>query len=282
MSDPSLRVDEEQLRNTKILKGIAIVVILGGIAAAAVSFSIRTTPSANPSPKVSTNWTGYVTTNQKGVIAASATWTVPSANCQTDSHVGVWAGLGGASKAPAMDAKTIEQAGTVVTCPHGQIQAIAFGEHYPQPAFVIPSIPVKPGDRMITAVSQDASGVHTLLINATTQAVWKDTVASNGMRFTSGECIVEASSPKKDEIVGHFAVRFSSCGIRFSGGPLINIGDIDSQCTAVVARHVEANGRLTSLSCKGTFVVEVAKNLPDTPLPPMLPAIPSLGQATSG
>jgi hypothetical protein len=281
MSDPSMHVEEERTRNGRILRGIAVVVIIGAIVATAVAFSAHTARPARSAAGTSTNWTGYVTTDAGGVIAASATWTVPSAGCMTDSQVGVWAGLGGASKAPAMDARTIEQVGTVVTCPHGHVQAVAFEEHFPQPAFAVPEITVTPGDRMIAAVFRDGSGVHTLLIDATTRAAWKDTVPSTGIRFTSGECIVEAAPPRAGEVVDHIAIAFSSCGVRFSGGPLINIGDITTQCAAVVARHVEANGRLTSLTCKGTFVVEVARNLPDTPLPPMLPAIPALGHAAS-
>jgi Peptidase A4 family len=139
----------------------------------------------------STNWSGYAATgaNHK-FTSVSATWTEPTATCNSGSaqYSSFWVGLDGYSSS------SVEQTGTDADCSGRTPQYYGWYEMYP--AYPVNfSNTVRPGDHMSASVTFSGTSTYTLVLKDTTRG-WTKTVTKNqsGLARSSAEVITEAPS----------------------------------------------------------------------------------------
>ncbi len=163
------------------------------VIAAALVFGLAAAPAASADTAQSSNWSGYVV-HRAGVSFRSvqATWTQPSATCETgqSGYSAFWIGLGGY----ASDSQALEQIGTELDCnPQGHTISTAWYELVPSPSQST-RLTVRPGDQMNATVSVRNSKVTLRLNNLTRHRSFVKTVARSTIDLGSAEWIAEAPS----------------------------------------------------------------------------------------
>ena len=251
-----------------VRRPLALVGVSVALAIAIVGSVIA---SQSPSVAPSHNWTGYVTHDHRGIIAASGSWTVPETSSDSTRPVGVWVGLGGSSITPTKDAKLIEQAGVILQCHGPSIEAVAFTESFPARPKPVTSMKILAGDQIAVLIIQQEHSTETIVTDTTTGATARSTAATPATRFTSAECIVEATPPQPGHHLDHVVVAFSLCNAQRVGGSLNSIGDLGRRCSTVVVRHDGLQGAVTSLRCTGGFQVAIYRgsHAPRFPVVPL-------------
>ena len=245
--------------------------LLGVSVALAIAIVGSVIASQSPSVTPSHNWTGYVTHDHRGIVAASGSWTVPETGCDSTRPVGVWVGLGGSSITPTHDANLLEQAGVILQCHGPSIEAVAFTESFPASPKPVTSMKIHSGDQIAVLIVQQEHSTETVITDTTTGASVKSSAATPAARFTSAECIVEATPAQSGHHLDHVVVAFSLCNATRVGGSLSSIGDLGRRCSTVVVRHDGLQGAVTSLRCTGGFQVAIyqSAHAPRFPVVPL-------------
>jgi uncharacterized repeat protein (TIGR02543 family) len=153
--------------------------------------------TANASYLESSNWSGYANSGAT-FNAVSASWTVPTVNCQSgaNAYSAQWIGIDGYTSS------TVEQDGTETDCIGGSASYDAWYEMYGDSAVnngyeveISPTTnPVDAGDSMSASVSFSAStGEWTLTIDDSTRwsAAYSTTISFSTPARSSAEWVVE-------------------------------------------------------------------------------------------
>ncbi len=139
----------------------------------------------------SLNWGAYAVTASPGTVTDSkGSWKVPAVTCSTGeySYSSFWVGIDGYSS------NTVEQTGTDSDCRSGTPRYYAWFEFYPQPAFIINTITVHPGDVISAEVKYIAGKFAVTITDVTTRQTFSTTKAVGSAARSSAECIAEAPS----------------------------------------------------------------------------------------
>jgi hypothetical protein len=138
----------------------------------------------------SANWSGYAVTGMDFTKAAGS-WIVPALTCNSGAEFAVfWVGIDG------WTSSTVEQTGTEGICLGGTPVYLAWYEFYPALLVPIPSIAVKPGDKMSASVVYN-TGTAEFTVEIKNETTGKDYSKSStvaGAERTSAEFIAEAPS----------------------------------------------------------------------------------------
>ena len=134
----------------------------------------------------STNWSGYVVTGSSFTNAIGS-WIQPTVTCSTGTeYAAFWVGIDGYSDG------TVEQTGTLAECFGGTPVYSAWYEFYPLEAIIIiPSIVVKPGDKIYTDVKY-SGGEFILTIKDETTGKSFQKKGNQSATRSSAEWIAEA------------------------------------------------------------------------------------------
>ena len=198
--------------------GIIILALVAAGAFAGVA-------SAQGTPAVSSNWSGYVATPPDGSAATfsdvTGTWIEPDVTCTPGRNdaVAFWVGLGGAGEA----SPALEQLGTGAQCDGGTSPAAhyAWWEIVPAASVRIP-VQVKPGDKITAAVLVNGQRVTLSLKNLTTHKRFSKVITlTQTLDVTSAEWIAEAPS--------------NCFGTRCRTVPLTNFGAVTFTNAAAIA-----------------------------------------------
>ena len=135
----------------------------------------------------SENWSGYAVTGSSFKVAKGS-WTVPSVDCSKtpNTYAAFWVGIDGYSS------NTVEQTGTDSDCDGTSPSYYAWYEFYPQPSFLIGSVPVSPGDQMSAKVTYSGSKFTITIKNVTTGKSFSKSEPVSGAQRSSAEWIAEA------------------------------------------------------------------------------------------
>jgi hypothetical protein len=136
------------------------------------------------------NWSGYVVLGSS-FEWATGSWVVPAASCNGghgNKFASFWVGLDG------YNSTTVEQIGTLTNCAGSKPYYYAWYEFYPQGSIIIPSVPVKPGDRISAAVTyhSNTKKFDLAIKNHTTGLTFSVNGASSGAIRSSAEWVAEA------------------------------------------------------------------------------------------
>jgi hypothetical protein len=134
------------------------------------------------------NWGGYAATGS-GFTSVSATWTEPSATCNsTNDLYAPWVGIDG------YGSSTVEQTGVATDCSSGSPVDQAWYEMYPaNPVYLSSSsYPVRAGDVINASVTYAGSNKYTLKLNDSTRGWTYTTSKSLSASRTSAEVIIES------------------------------------------------------------------------------------------
>jgi hypothetical protein len=134
----------------------------------------------------STNWSGYVVTGSSFTNAIGS-WIQPTVTCSTGTeYAAFWVGIDGYSDG------TVEQTGTLAECFGGTPVYSAWYEFYPLEAIIIiPSIVVKPGDKIYTDVKYSGGEFILTIKDETTGKAFQKKGNQSATR-SSAEWIAEA------------------------------------------------------------------------------------------
>lgn len=148
-------------------------------------------PKVDNGSATSNNWGGYAVTGTD-FTDAKGSWTVPTVDCATSPNAAVayWVGIDGYSDS------TVEQTGVDVVCEHKTAVYYAWYAFYPNPAEVISSITVTPGDTFTAEVSYSSATEEftTTVTDVTSGETYSTSAAVPGAKRSSAEWIVEAPS----------------------------------------------------------------------------------------
>jgi hypothetical protein len=138
----------------------------------------------------SSNWSGYVLLGSTFKWVAGS-WIVPAADCTGltgEKFAGFWVGMDG------YNSPTVEQIGTFTNCARTKPEYYAWYELYPAGSIIIPSVTVKPGDRISAkVVYYDYNEKFALTIKDDTSGKSFVTVSTvSGALRSSAEWIAEA------------------------------------------------------------------------------------------
>jgi hypothetical protein len=134
----------------------------------------------------SANWSGYAVTGSS-FTSVEGSWIVPTAACKPgEQFASFWVGLDG------YNSDSVEQTGTDSDCSGKTPQYYAWYEFYPNPAFEIRSVPVKPGDHVSAQVVYSASQFTVTITDVTTGKYFSKTLTVEGAERSSAEWIAEA------------------------------------------------------------------------------------------
>lgn len=101
--------------------------------------------------QASNNWSGYAVSGSPGSVTdVKGSWIVPGiiGDCgPVEQHASFWVGIDGLTSA------SVEQIGTDSGCMNGVPVYFAWYEFYPQPAHLISSVKIRPGDIIYAEVS---------------------------------------------------------------------------------------------------------------------------------
>jgi hypothetical protein len=207
--------------------------------------------STNP---IAPNWAGYVATGET-FTAASASWTVPKANCGfLETSVSAnWVGIDGWNES------TVEQIGTDSTCIAGQGEYWAWWEMYPNgpQAIGTPTLSsddaVYPGDLMTASVTSTGTpGWYTLTIADTTEG-WTYSTTQFYPTAIGGtaECIEEQPAANGLPLTNFGSVTFNQCRATGSDGVATPIWD-HSNMAVDMANSATMKAVVSGLSNDGT------------------------------
>jgi hypothetical protein len=134
------------------------------------------------------NWGGYVATGS-GFSSVSATWTEPSAKCNSVNDLyAPWVGIDG------YGSSTVEQTGVATDCSSGSPFYQAWYEMYPRsPVYLsATSYPVSPGNSITASVTYAGSRRYTLKLVNNSRGWTFTTTQSISARRVSAEVIIES------------------------------------------------------------------------------------------
>jgi hypothetical protein len=135
------------------------------------------------------NWGGYAATGS-GFTSVSATWTTPSARCNsTNDLYAPWVGLDG------YGSSTVEQTGVATDCSSGSPVNEPWYEMYPAaPVYLnTNSYPVSAGDSITASVNYAGSGRFTLTLRNNSRGwTFTTTRTLSGAARSSAEVIIES------------------------------------------------------------------------------------------
>lgn len=134
------------------------------------------------------NWGGYAATGS-GFSSVSATWTEPSATCNSSNDLyAPWVGIDG------YGSSTVEQTGVATDCSSGSPKDQAWYEMYPKsPVYLSSSsYPVSAGDSIHASVTYTGSRHYQLTISDSSRGWTYTTTQSISAQRTSAEVIIES------------------------------------------------------------------------------------------
>jgi hypothetical protein len=135
------------------------------------------------------NWGGYAATGS-GFTSVSATWTTPSATCNSRSDLyAPWVGLDG------YGSSTVEQTGVATDCSSGRAVNEPWYEMYPAaPVYLSTSTyPVAAGNVITASVVYAGGSSYTLTLKNTTRGwTYTTTKSLSSGRRSSAEVIIES------------------------------------------------------------------------------------------
>ena len=212
----------------------------------------------------STDWSGYVTPEDKGkYTGTSTTFTVPaSITCtSTDTASSFWAGLDGYGDS------TVEQDGVEADCDDGSPSLYAWAETYPAPEEEVVTAagtpaPVDPGDVFVSTVTEDTPSEYTVALDDETQGWTLDTELAMPSGYTGED--------QTSEVITEATTECNSSGGDCTIMPLTNFGSVayssatyndevdytSSNTTPIelIQNKVEADG-VGALGTDGAFTV---------------------------
>ncbi|HZW92377.1 MAG TPA: G1 family glutamic endopeptidase [Candidatus Eremiobacteraceae bacterium] len=135
----------------------------------------------------STNWSGYAVTGSSFTHAAGS-WIVPTVNCSKtpNTYSSFWVGIDG------WTSSTVEQTGTDSDCNGSSPSYYAWYEFYPNPSFLISSVPMSPGNKVSAAVTYNGTEFTITITNETTGKSFSKSSRVRGAKRSSAEWIAEA------------------------------------------------------------------------------------------
>ena len=135
----------------------------------------------------STNWSGYAVTGTS-FTKALGSWVVPSVNCSVtpNTYSSFWVGTDG------WTSSSVEQTGTDSDCNGSSPSYYAWYEFYPNPSYLISSVPVSPGNVISAQVTYSGSKFTITLTNETTGKSYSKSATVRSAKRTSAEWIAEA------------------------------------------------------------------------------------------
>lgn len=135
----------------------------------------------------STNWSGYAVTGAS-FTNAKGSWIVPAVNCsQTpNTYSSFWVGIDGWSS------NTVEQTGTDSDCSGKTPNYYVWYEFYPKFSYLVPSVPVSPGDKMSASVDFSGAEFTVTITNETTGHSFSKSQRVPKAQRSSAEWIAEA------------------------------------------------------------------------------------------
>lgn len=141
----------------------------------------------NVTVEESTNWSGYAVTGSS-FTKALGSWTVPTVNCSTtpNTYSSFWVGIDG------WTSSTVEQTGTDSDCDGTTPSYYAWYEFYPNPSYLISSVPVSPGNVISASVTYSGSEFTITLTNETTGKSYSRSARVRSAKRSSAEWIAEA------------------------------------------------------------------------------------------
>src|SRR5262249_13714484 len=137
-------------------------------------------------------WAGYaISAGQGSVTDVRGSWVVPGiiGNCSAvEQDASFWVGIDG------LTSSTVEQTGTDSGCVNGMPTYFAWYEFFPNPARVIHSIKLSPGDIMFAEVSYSSGRFNLTIADLTTGSSFSKLGKVKGAMLSSAEWIAEAPS----------------------------------------------------------------------------------------
>lgn len=134
----------------------------------------------------SSNWSGYAVTGA-GFTSVTGSWTVQAVSrTRKGTFSSQWIGIDGFNNS------SLIQTGTESDYYQGSAHYDAWWEILPAAETVIPSLPVRPGDRMSASVSRNPDGTWTIAISDISTGGSFSTIQSYSGAETSAEWIEEA------------------------------------------------------------------------------------------
>ncbi len=141
----------------------------------------------NVTVEESTNWSGYAVTGSS-FTKALGSWTVPTVDCSAtpNTYAAFWVGIDG------WTSDTVEQTGTDSDCDGTTPSYYAWYEFYPNPSYLISSVPVSPGNVISASVTYSGSEFTITITNETTGKSASKSSRVRGAALSSAEWIAEA------------------------------------------------------------------------------------------
>jgi hypothetical protein len=187
-------------RHGRIRTGLVVLLMVGAAAFAAVasaapaSTSTATTTSLiHATAASSTNWAGYAATGPTGSVSdVRGSWVEPKVHgtCPTTRNLysSFWVGIDG------FTSNSVEQTGTDADCQGGTAVYYAWYEFYPNPSYLISTVPIHSGDVIFAEVKWNGtSKKFTLTLkDVTTAKSFSKTGTVSGAKRNSAEWIAEA------------------------------------------------------------------------------------------
>jgi hypothetical protein len=141
----------------------------------------------------STNWAGYAALGAKGSVTdVKGSWIEPkiSKTCPTakNEYAAFWVGIDGV-KSP-----TVEQTGTDSDCQGGSPTYYAWYEFYPNPSYLISSVPISPGNVISGEVKFSGGKFTVTLSDLTTGKSFSKSATVSSASRNSAEWVAEAPS----------------------------------------------------------------------------------------
>jgi len=173
---------------TLVLVAVSIGPSIGGCVGLAGSSSVSGTLSHNVAFTIdSTNWAGYAVVGSAGSVSqVTGSWIQPSVTCtKSATYLGLWDGIDG------FNTKTVEQAGTLAYCLHGNAHYSAWYEFYPKASVTIPSLTVTPGSTISVTVTYNASAADFAITVTVGNVSYTHVGTSIHAKLATAECIDE-------------------------------------------------------------------------------------------
>lgn len=176
------------------------------------------------SQQQSTDWAGYVATPDAPVTSVSATWTVPSATCGTETTwLGSWLGVDGA-EAQGPGTKLLFQVGVYSYCVDGEQQNEAWWEAYPGPANALGT--VHTGDSISASVVRTNGGWTWSVADTTTGASYQSgqPVGYSGPAGTADWIVEDPGIPSEPFVLSFSPITFTNMGSSTAEGTSLTGG----------------------------------------------------------
>lgn len=141
----------------------------------------------NVTVEESTNWSGYAVEGSS-FTKALGSWVVPTVNCSEtpNTYAAFWVGIDG------WTSDTVEQTGTDSDCDGSSPSYYAWYEFYPNPSYLISSVPVSPGNVISATVTYSSSKFTIKLTNESTGKSYSKSATVRSAKRSSAEWIAEA------------------------------------------------------------------------------------------